>query len=413
MLNASSALPESIDLAIVGAGPQALTLVTHLLQKKKSMRGRFLVLDSSGTWLNQWNQQFAAFEIPHLRSPAVHQPDPNPHALRTFAEPRPQELFPPYDLPGTHLFREFCQDVVRRWQVQQMVYPAQVVGITPPSDRRRPRFHLRLSTGQTLIARRVVLANGGATPHLPAWVKQIPADYPSDRLQHSSQIELRGLQVRGERILIIGGGLTSGHLASGAIERGAQVLLMSRRTLYGKLFDADPGWLGPKYLKDFWLEPDWLSRWQMIQQARNGGSMTPTLLTQLRRLQRDGQVTFYEQCQVAEAKWSGASWQVCCNNAAVHNCLHEQQIDRIWCATGSQLDAASQPLLQSVLAAHPVELVKGLPVLNEHLRWRGCDLFLMGGLAALQVGPTARNLSGARMVCERIVPALTKASLAG
>jgi hypothetical protein len=32
----------------------------------------------------------------------------------------------------------------------------------------------------------------------------------------------------------------------------------------------------------------------------------------------------------------------------------------------------------------------------------------MGGLAALRVGPTARNISGARMASDRIVPALTK-----
>lgn len=35
----------------------------------------------------------------------------------------------------------------------------------------------------------------------------------------------------------------------------------------------------------------------------------------------------------------------------------------------------------------------------------------MGGLAALQVGPTARNLSGARMACEKIVPAIVKPSV--
>ena len=101
MLDTSMTLPESIDLAIIGAGPHALTLVTHLLQKKKSMRGRFLVFDSSGTWMSKWNRQFAALEIPHLRSPAVHQPDPDPHALRTFAESRPNGLFQPYNLPGS------------------------------------------------------------------------------------------------------------------------------------------------------------------------------------------------------------------------------------------------------------------------------------------------------------------------
>ena len=62
----AAALPKTIDLAIVGAGPQALTLVTHLLKKKQSMRNRFVVLDPSGQWLQQWQHQFAAYEIPHL-----------------------------------------------------------------------------------------------------------------------------------------------------------------------------------------------------------------------------------------------------------------------------------------------------------------------------------------------------------
>ena len=413
------ALPNSIELAIVGAGPHALTLVTHLLKKKKSMRGRFLVFDPSGTWMSCWNHQFAALEIPHLRSPAVHHPDPDPHALRTFAESRPNELFPPYDLPGTQLFQDFCRDAIRRWQLQTCVYPAQVKRIEPLSHR-RSQFGLELSNGEMVVARRVVIANGGGIPQLPAWVSQIPMSYPSNRLLHSSQIDLRGLELRGERILIIGGGLTSGHLAVGAIGRGAQVLLMSRRTVYEKLFDADQRWLGPNYLKKLWAEPDWHTRWQMIQQARNGGSMTPAMLTQLRRLERDGRIVFYEQCQVSQARWNGDHWQVSCDRAALHECIPTQKIasalpvdcDRIWCATGTKLDATKHPLLKDVLDAYPTDVVNGLPVVDECLRWRNCELFIMGGLAALRTGPTARNLSGARAVSDRIVPALTKSSLA-
>jgi cation diffusion facilitator CzcD-associated flavoprotein CzcO len=411
MLDPSATLPEFIDLAIVWAGPHALTLVTHLLQKKKSMRGRFLTFDPSGTWMSRWHYQFAAFEIPHLRSPAVHQPDPNPHALRTFAAPRPDELFAPYDLPGTQLFQDFCQETIRRWQLADCVYPAQVIRVEPILDRDRPRFCLHLANGQTIIARRVVIANGGAVPNLPEWVRQIPTSYPQDRLLHSHQIDLRGLDLQDERILIVGGGLTSGHLALGAVQRGAKVLLMSRRNVYGKLFDADPGWIGPKYLKGFWAEPDLHTRWQTIQQARNGGSMTPTVLSQLRRLERKGKIEFYEQCGVSQAGWSDNSWQIHCDNSAVHECIHHQSIHRIWVATGSQLDARNHPLLDDVLAAHPIEVVNGLPVVDEHLRWQGCELFIMGGLAALRVGPAARNLSGARAASDRIVPALTKASI--
>ncbi|NJL40382.1 MAG: FAD-dependent oxidoreductase, partial [Leptolyngbyaceae cyanobacterium SM1_4_3] len=77
----------------------------------------------------------------------------------------------------------------------------------------------------------------------------------------------------------------------------------------------------------------------------------------------------------------------------------------------SQLDATTHPLLQQVLNTHPIEIVNGLPVVDEYLRWQGCELFVMGGLAALRVGSTARNLSGARATSDRIVPALTKPSL--
>jgi hypothetical protein len=223
---------------------------------------------------------------------------------------------------------------------------------------------------------------------------------------------LRGLQLAGERVLIVGGGLTSGHLAVGAIERGAHVLLMTRRQVYEKLFDADPGWLGPKYLKGFWAEPSWANRWQMIQAARNGGSMTPAIVTQLRRLARDRKITFYEHCQIEKAEWQEDGWKICCDNRSVHECIHPEKIDRIWLSTGTTLNAAQHPLLMQVMAAYPTEIVNGLPVLDDCLRWRGCELFIMGRLAALRVGPTARNLSGARMASDRIVPALTKPSLA-
>jgi hypothetical protein len=79
-------------------------------------------------------------------------------------------------------------------------------------------------------------------------------------------------------------------------------------------------------------------------------------------------------------------------------------------ATGSQLDVAHWPLLADVQATYPAEIVKGLPVLDHHLRWPGCNLFVMGGAAALQLGPVARNLFGGRLASDRIVQALVKPS---
>jgi len=411
------------DIAVIGAGPQALTLITHLLQKNKKMRvgnafrhenrlsaGRspgFQVFDPSGTWLAQWHQQFAAQEIPHLRSPAVHHPDSNPHMLLNFAEARQDELYVPYNRPGTKLFHEFCETVIDRWHLRDQVVKAQIVGLTP----QKKGFRLTLDNGRVAIARRVVFAGGARVPKLPEWAKPL-AHHPPERLCHAQSVRLPSLpSLANKTVLIVGGGLTSAHLAIGAVKRGAKVLLLGRRVFQEKIFDAAPGWLGPKYLKGFEAESDWHQRWQMIRQARDGGSFTPEALTKLRQLSRENRVVLYERCEVTSAVWKETHWQVQCNNPAVHDCFNHQQIDRIWLATGTQLDITAHSLLGEILEKYPVETVNGLPVLDKYLRWPGCNLFLMGPWSALQVGPVARNLFGAKLACDRIVPALTKSSI--
>ncbi|NCJ07813.1 SidA/IucD/PvdA family monooxygenase [Synechococcales cyanobacterium C] len=393
------------DIAIIGAGPQALTLTTHLLQKGQRKSPLFVVLDPSGTWMQRWQQQFMAQDIPYLRSPAAHHPDPNPVALRTFAESRPQELFPPYDRPGRQLFQDFCQTVIQQWSLQDRVMAAEVVQIEPIQQQRH-RFRLWLKDGRCLLVRRVVLAGGDGALNVPGWVRSLQEDYPAERLCHSVQVNLSQLQLRGEQILIVGGGLTSGHLAIGAVRREAKVKLMARRQFQEKLFDADPGWMGPKYLKGFCAEPDWHQRWQMIQTARNGGSLTPEMMVQLRRARRDKTVELAENCQIEWVRWQSGRWQVQCTDGDDFEC------DRIWYATGRGLDASRHPLLQEVQRYFSTEIVNGLPVLDPHLRWLGCELFVMGGLAALQVGPFSRNLRGAKIASDRIVEALTKPTVA-
>ncbi|MCC0179547.1 SidA/IucD/PvdA family monooxygenase [Waterburya agarophytonicola K14] len=399
-------LPNYIDLAIIGAGVQALTFTTHLLQKSAKHYNKFLVFDPSQTWMSQWQQQFAAQQIPYLRSPAVHHPDPNPHQLRTFAEHRHSELFPPYDRPGTKLFNDFCDEVIRRWKLADKVYPAKVVRVLPIERASGSRFQLVLNTGETIVARRVVLATGSGKVQLPNWVESITSDYPSDKLCHSQQVNLKQHKLTGERILIVGGGLTSGHLAKGAMNLGATVILMTRKQLQSKTFDADPGWLGPKYLKDFHAETDWHERYKQIQQARNGGSMTPEMMLKLNRASYEGKLKIDECCQVRDAQWQDNLWQVRCLDANRH------QFNRIWLATGTRFNVKEHPLLQGVLETYPTEIVNGLPVLDEHLRLPKSNFFIMGGLAALRIGPVARNIGGGKMACQRIVPAIVKPSLA-
>ncbi|BAY80640.1 hypothetical protein NIES267_00970 [Calothrix parasitica NIES-267] len=397
-------LLRKIDLAIIGAGPHALTLVTHLLQKRQKIRSKIAVFDPSGKWVSQWEQQFAALEIPHLRSPTVHHPDPNPFALRKFAECRSSELFPPYDLPGTRLFNDFCHDVIRRWDLENIVISEQITRIQPLNNPFGSRFRLWLDSGKSILARRVVFATGSSQLQIPDWISQINQNYPEDKLCHSKSVDLRQLYLAGEKVLIIGGGLTSGHLAVGAMSRGAFVQISMRRQLQEKIFDADAGWLGPKYLKGFFAESDFEKRFEMIQQARNGGSMTPAMVTRLRRQAHNGKLRIQENTQVVEAKWIDNQWLVKYSDG------EQERFHRIWLSTGTRFDVNSEPLLKEVLQAYPIPVINGLPVLDDNLRWRDCSLFIMGGLAALQIGPTARNLSGARMASDKMLKAIIKSN---
>jgi cation diffusion facilitator CzcD-associated flavoprotein CzcO len=71
--------PSCPQVLVVGAGPAALSLATALTCRRVPVE--LEVIDPSGTWMAAWNRRFAAQDIPHLRSPSVHHPHPDPFAL--------------------------------------------------------------------------------------------------------------------------------------------------------------------------------------------------------------------------------------------------------------------------------------------------------------------------------------------
>ncbi|MCP9928797.1 FAD/NAD(P)-binding protein [Cyanobium sp. CH-040] len=394
------------ELVIAGAGPQALSLACLLLQKRPRWRQRLRILDPSGGWMNRWHRQMQRLEIACLRSPSPHHPHPNPDALRRFAQQRQRsrELEEPYGLPHTALFGAFCHTVVEDFQLAGQVQPVSVEEIHLDADRRPGSLRLGLSDGSRIQARRLVIATGPGEPALPTWVQRITGAYPAEALQHSHAIDLaacRGLQ--GQHILLVGGGLTSAHLALGAIRRGARVSLLCRGELRSKLFDADPGWLGPKHLKAFRLEPCWQRRRQQVLEARGGGSITPQLAMALRQERERGRLQIHEHCEVREARWCGRQWALDCSDGS------RLEVNRIWLATGHRLGVSHQLLLRQLHRQRPIELVEDWPVLRGDLRWPGTNVHLMGGLAALQLGPAARNLFGGREAAQRISRAAIKA----
>ncbi|TRY62260.1 hypothetical protein DNTS_025819 [Danionella cerebrum] len=436
----------------------------------------FRVVDSYGHWTTLWESQFTALGIPHLRSHMLVHSDPfNKKALQDFvieknrvddlhslpehihildenaffndnrlgkkdkkllsaANGLQKNLY--FSLPGTQLSVDFFQEQVRKYDLDSVLIRATVDRIIPilKDDESEVKFFkVTLHTGENIEAKFIVMATGPSRAkmaNIPGWVHAIQESYPEDSLQHSVQLmhyfcgrdemgeAFSGSPLvcrMGERVMVVGGGLTSAHIILIALKQGASdVTWVLRKHLQLKQFDVgDVESLvgryshvehgikmdGLAFLKQFYNERSLHKRLAMVKQARKGGAVTPEAYAQLQPFIECGKLRIQAHCQVTEAKWCyrAQRW-------SVSLCSGEQWSgEKIWLATGCKLDATEDPLLSDVMKKFPIQVLEGWPCVTESLRWTtGCPLYMMGQYAALQVGPHAVNLAGGQAASKRI-----------
>ncbi|XP_033972615.1 uncharacterized protein zgc:113276 [Trematomus bernacchii] len=368
-------------------------------------------------------------------------------------------------LPGTKLSVDFFKDQVERYNLDKVLVKGTVEYISPVLDdeekgeeetewmkegddirvteRKKVKyFVVKLQEGIKLTARQVVMATGptrAQMANIPSWVKSIGESYPEERLQHTVHLmhhlssakqklkdderqneafhsqELCVVCEAGQRVMVVGGGLTSAHVVSIALQQGAShVTWVMRKHLQLKQFDVgDVESLvgryshvehgikmdGQAYLRQFYNERSLHKRLAMIRQARKGGAVTPEAYIHLQPFILSGRVDVKTYCQVSEASWCYRSqaWSLSLSTGA------HWSGDMIWLATGCKLDVKQDPLLSEVMKEFPVQVIDGWPCISESLKWtEGCPLYLMGQYTALQVGPHAVNLAGGQAASIRI-----------
>ncbi|XP_071389722.1 uncharacterized protein [Centroberyx affinis] len=434
------------------------------------------VVDSYGEWTALWESQFTALNIPHLRSHTLVHTDPlNKKALQEFVlkSDRTAELHSlpdqvyilddnaffndmrlgkkerrrlniatalkkslSFSLPGTKLSVDFFKEQVERYSLDKVLVKGTVDCITPVIEDKEKSvkyFQVQLQEGITLKARQVVMATGptrAQMANIPAWVRCIGESYPEERLQHTVHlmhhlpIARQKLQETdrmcvvceaGQKVMVIGGGLTSAHVISIALQQGAShVTWVMRKHLQLKQFDVgDVESLvgryshvehgikmdGRAYLRQFYNERSLHKRLAMIRQARKGGAVTPEAYTHLQPFILNGQVDVKTYCQVNEARWCYRSqaWSLSLSSG------DHWTGDMIWLATGCKLDVNQDPLLSGMMKEFPIQVIDGWPCITESLQWApGCPLYLMGQYTALQVGPHSLNLAGGQAASMRI-----------
>ncbi|KAI1370257.1 hypothetical protein F4677DRAFT_369536 [Hypoxylon crocopeplum] len=411
-----------------------------------------LVLDATDNrWMARWDTLFKTFDISHLRSPMFFHVDPAERdglLAYTYRNDRGNELTElrgcvgkelskhqrkkrersgrqprteptvderdrnDYFVPSTPLFASHCGCLMDRYDLRgNMVCHEKVEDIRfdylQEFSEVDKIFTIRTDEG-IHHARIVVLAVGGNPPQLP----DAPTE-GTDAVTHAMQIkDMPSPRVRGKinarlpvNIVIVGGGLTSAQLADLAIRRGVtKVWLLMRGPLKVKPFDVGLEWVG-KFRNfeqaAFWSADSVDERWEKIKAARNGGSITPPYKKILERHISSGKLCLLQNITIKDKQWDPLSktWMVSLSDQS----LTLPRIDHIYFATGVQSNFECLPFLNSMCSDYPIESCGGLPCITENMAWRDdVPLFVAGRLAALQLGPGAPNLIGARIGAERI-----------
>ncbi|KAI1386087.1 uncharacterized protein F4822DRAFT_305135 [Hypoxylon trugodes] len=411
-----------------------------------------LVLDATDNrWMARWDTLFKTFDISHLRSPMFFHVDPSERdglLAYTYRNERDNELTEirgcvgkelskhqrkkrersgrqprteptvderdrnDYFVPSTPLFASHCGCLVDRYGLRgDMVCHEKVEDISfnyvEDFSQVDKIFTVRTNKG-IHHAKTVVLAVGGNPPEIP----NMPIE-GTEGVTHAMHIkEMPSPRIRAKlsarlpaNIVIVGGGLTSAQLSDLAIRRGVtKVWLLMRGPLKVKPFDVGLEWVG-KFRNfeqaAFWTSDSAEERWDKIKTARNGGSITPPYKKILERHISTGKLCLLQNTTIKEKQWDPISKTWAISLSDKDQVL--PRIDHIYFATGVKSEYECLPFLHSICSDYPVENCGGLPCITENMAWRDdVPLFIAGRLAALQLGPGAPNLIGARIGAERI-----------
>ncbi len=382
----------TVDWLIIGGGIHGVHIAARLLGEAGVAPDQLRIVDPADHLLARWRACTGITGMTHLRSPVVHHLDVQPWSLRRFgqmSERRESVLFAaPYDRPCLSLFNAHCDQVIDTFNLDDRHIHERAVRCSVGCD----GVEVVLKSGRALSARHVVLAIGASEqPRWPVWAPRRDA-----RVHHIFAPEFDGWPASHEAVTVVGGGISAGQVALRLLEEGHQVDLLSRHPLREHQFDSDSGWLGPKRMAGFRRERDVDRRRELITNARHQGSVPPDLRRALHRAIDGGGLRWKQ----GEVEWLDARGDDLMLRLTTHATIRTQ---RVLLATGFESRRPGGEMVDDLIASASLPCAScGFPVVDTALRWHP-RVHVCGPLAELELGPTARNIAGARRAGDRLV----------
>lgn len=256
---------------------------------------------------------------------------------------------------GARTTLERCRHGVEELGLGGSWRPARLAWLVPIEQGRATL--VQLADGTQLRARHVVLAPGSRYRVVPHWVDDL-IPQPADRLIHTDDLDLRSADLAGEHVVVVGADLPL-HLAMSALRRGA-----ARAEVISD---------GPLAVQ-------------------GGGTVQGDPAT---GLLYDGQLRLRGRTRIIAAARAAGRSELMLGD--------EQRIvaDRVWLATGTQVDLRADRSLRFVRELLPAADA-GPMLLDDELRWPGSNVHFVGA-AATRAGADGRPKCPDRVTATQLV----------
>ena len=385
-----------LDWVIIGGGIHGVHLAVRLLEKEIVAPARLRIVDPAERLLARWRACTDVTGMEYLRSPSVHHLGLAPTSLDRFAGKRsrrsPHLFAYPYDRPSLDLFNRHCEQLIEFFGLRNLHLRGRVEGCRVHDE----GVTVELA-GSELNAANVVLAIGSSDqPYWPEWA---PRDH--EHVQHIFDRDFPGLPVNGTQSLaVVGGGISAAQLALRLSTAAHKVTLITRHPFRQHQFDSDPGWLGPKNMTKFAKTKDLTRRRDMIRKARHRGSMPPDVIAPLRQKIQRGKIEWV-QSEPSGVTQEGEGIRVTLPERDLH-------VDRVLLATGFSTERPGGSMIDGLIESANLPCAAcGYPIVDHALRWHH-RIRVSGPLAELELGPTSRNIAGARRSADLITQSICR-----
>jgi len=394
-------MPETTDVAIVGAGPYGLSIAAHL-------RARAVDFRIFGQPLIFWRRMLPRTR---LKSPDfgsnIYTPEPG-HTFIEWCDARGLSRAEPIPMSQ---FTDYAVDTQRR--ILPQVEQEDVTGVRQAAD----GFELTTSDGSCVRARRVIVATGLTSyARIPRALSGLPREVVSHTSDHSSYAGWKGRQV-----IVVGSGQSAVEAAGSLVDNGAVVQMVIRkpklsftptpsgrartpwqrfrhpRTVVGE------GWV--KYsLEHAPLWPHYLPERRRIWLTRT--HLGPYATWWLRDV--EARVSLVARSTIADVRARGSQVELRLRSEDEGSPERVIQADHIVCGTGYEADVDRISFLVPELAAR-IARIERAPRLSVRFESSVPGLYFVGPASALSFGPLFRFVCGA----EYAAPAVARHLAAG